>query len=257
MMVRRTATVNGVHTNGDAPPPSTLAAQIIQNQTRPALGQKKRSDAPTFSELLHEILHNRAATIETDVATNVKLISVVAEAGLVPLADRSPFAQQDDLVSQAIDSLTVIESTIKRQPEVLFTPITQNDPPPLLSLLARLFAVCGKPGCEDLPIGRLLDSTLKTLNTSLDLCKYARTVCKTLENCVAGMSCYQGGLNFTHSSHRNTRLAGIVHRPERRLLGKASCYKEYSEAVAPVREGYSFTSRIANFSHCSLTRIHA
>lgn len=185
-MARRIAAVYGVHTNGHAAPPSTLAAQIVQNQTLPSTGQKKRGDAPTFSELLHEILHNQAATVETNIATNVKLISVVAEAGLVPLADRSPFAQQENLVTQGIDSITVIESTIKRQPQVLFTPITSNGPPPILSLLARLFAVCGRQGCEDLPIGRLLDSTVKTLDASLDLCQSGQTLRKMLEHCVSG-----------------------------------------------------------------------
>lgn len=185
-MARRIPTVNGARENGDAPPPSTLAAQIVQNQARLPATQTRGGEAPTFSQLLHEILHNHAAAIETDVATNVKLINVVAEAGLAPLADQSPFAQSDVPIQQAIESIAVIEATIKRQPEVLFTSITQDGQRPLLPLLASLFAVCGRQRCEDLRIGRLLDSTLQALDASLDLWQHAQTVRQILQDCVSG-----------------------------------------------------------------------
>lgn len=191
-MARRIPTVNGTRVNGEAPPPSTLAAQIVQNQTRPAATQKTNGQTPTFPELLHEILHNQAATVETDVATNVKLINVVAEAGLAPLTDPSPFAQFDVLITQAIDSIAVIEATVKRQPEVLFTPITQDGQQPLLPLLARLFAICGKPRCEHLRISGLLDSIMQALEASLDLWHYIQTVRQILEDCIYGTLVCQG-----------------------------------------------------------------
>ena len=60
------SSVNGgrLHTNGDLPPPSTLAAQIVQNQVRPEATHDNGEKA-TFSGLLQEILHSGAAP-ETD-----------------------------------------------------------------------------------------------------------------------------------------------------------------------------------------------
>ena len=184
-MTRRTSNVNGTYTNGDAPPPSTLAAQIVQNQTTAAPPQN--GETPSFSELLQEILNNHAATPETDVQVNVKLISVVAQAGLGPLTDGNPFTQADTLLSQAADSLAVIESTIRRQPEVLFASTGANGPQLLLPLLSRLLAVCGRQKCEDLPIVRLLDSTFAALGAFIDLWQNAQVLRLVIEDCVNGM----------------------------------------------------------------------
>lgn len=186
-MARGIPTVNGVHTNGDAPPPSTLAAQIVQNQSRPT-APSQNGETATFAQLLHEILHDHAATPETDVQVNVKLINVVADAGLAPLADGNPFAQWDVLIPQAVDSIAVIEATIRRQPEVLFSAISPNGPQLLLPLIARLAAVCGLQRCEDVPVVRLLNSMFHILKTSIDLWQYAQTLRQVLQECVDGMS---------------------------------------------------------------------
>jgi serine/threonine-protein kinase ATR len=184
-MTRRTSNVNGTYTNGDTLPPSTLAAQIVQNQTTSV--PQQNGETPTFAELLQEILNNHSAMPETDVQVNVKLISVVAQAGLGPLTDGNPFAQVDHLLSQATDSLTVIESTIRRQPEVLFCSTGTNGPQLLLPLLSRLVAVCGRQKCEDLPIVRLLDSTFSALVASIDLWQQAQALRQVIESCVDGM----------------------------------------------------------------------
>ena len=185
-MARRAPTTNGIHINGDVPPPSTLAAQIVQNQTRREPAQQNGETA-TFAQLLHEILHNHSATPETDVEVNVKLVSVVAEAGLVPLADGNPFVIWDVLIPQAVDSLAVIEATVKRQTHVLFTPITQDGPQLLLPLLARILAVCGRQKCEDLPIARLLNSIFEVLEASLELWQHVQTLRQVIEECADGM----------------------------------------------------------------------
>lgn len=184
-MARRTSNVNGTHTNGDVLPPSTLAAQIVQNQTTAV--PQQNGDTPTFAELLQEILNNHNATPETDVHVNVKLISVVAQAGLGPLTDGNPFAQIDNLLDQATDSLTVIESTIRQQPEVLFTNTGANGPQLLLPLLARLLAICGREKCHDLPITRLLDSMFSAISASIDLWQDASSLQQVIESCVNGM----------------------------------------------------------------------
>ena len=185
-MAPRLAAVNGVHANGNIPPPSTLAAQIVHNQTRQPAPQQNVETA-TFSQLLHEILYNHVATPETDVNVNVKLVNVVAEAGLATLADGNPFAQWDSLITQATDSVSVIKATIKRQPEVLFTSITADGPQLILPLLARLAAVCGRQRCENLAITSLLNSILRDLNASIDLWQYAQTVRQVVQDCIDGM----------------------------------------------------------------------
>jgi len=185
-MARHMTETNGVLTNGDAmPPPSTLAAQIVQNQTRPAAPQQNGQDA-TLAQLLHEMLYNPATVQETNPAVNVQLVSVVVEAGLGPLASDNPFAQFDVLIPQAKDSITVVEKTVKRQPHLLLTPISEDGPQLALPLLARLIAVCGRPKCQDLPIPALIDSLIKTLSASAEVWQSAKTLQQVIQDMVDG-----------------------------------------------------------------------
>lgn len=208
--MRDPRTSNGVHiqTNGgagnEAPPPSTLAAQIVQNQivgrasTQVQQQQHQQQHQPqqqggnekaTFSGLLHEILHNPAATPETDLGVNVQLISVVVEAGLSVLARDDPFAQYDLLIPQAEDSLSVVQATIVRQPEVLFAPIGADGPPLVLWLLARLMALVGRPRCERLRIGGLVGEAVAALEKSIKLWRGAEDVKALVRDCVNGKCC--------------------------------------------------------------------
>ncbi|GAB1729612.1 hypothetical protein NU195Hw_Modified_171t1 [Hortaea werneckii] len=175
-MARVASQQNGVHINGEVPPPSTLAAQIVQNQARPSNTQQpaQNGDGNTLSGLLHEMLHNPAAAQETNVSVNVQLVNVVAEAGLGPLASEDPFAQLDHLLAQARDSIAVIEKTVNRQPEVLFTPISNDGPQLLLPLLTRLVAICGRPQCSDMPAATFLDGLIRVLIASTEIWQQAR-----------------------------------------------------------------------------------
>jgi len=185
-MTRRMPPVAGRVLNGDAPPPSTLAAQIVQNQTRRA-ASPKNGESATFTQLLQEILSNPdAARQETDVNVNVQLINVVAEAGLGPLFQDNPFAQLDLLISQAKDSISVIERTIKQQPEVLLTPVSKDGPQLVLLLLARASAASGRPKCQDVPISRLLDTAITALMLSSDLWQDASMVRQALQEVIDG-----------------------------------------------------------------------
>lgn len=179
---------NGVHINGGGPPPSTLAAQIVQNQRAPAATQRQQQDGedPTLANLLHEMLHNPAAAQETSVAVNVQLVNVVAEAGLAPLAFDDPFASLDTLIPQAKDSISVIEKTVRRQPELLFTHSSEDGPQLALPLLARLIAVCGRPRCENLPAAALLDSFIRCLTASNELWQTARVLQQIFQETVDG-----------------------------------------------------------------------
>ncbi|KAK3679373.1 serine/threonine-protein kinase M1 [Recurvomyces mirabilis] len=161
--------------NGNAPPPSTLAAQIVQNQTGSAPQQNGGAEIPLKS-LLNEILTLPDTAQETDIAVNVKLVHVVAEAGLSPLATLDPFANHDAVLSEAADSIAVIAKTIKRKPEVLLTPIVEGGPQLVLLLVSRLVSICGKPKTESLQIAELLDTAIRALLASLELWTAAAVV---------------------------------------------------------------------------------
>ncbi|CAK3819966.1 kinase rad3 [Lecanosticta acicola] len=173
--------VNG-HVNGDAPP-STLAAQLVQQQSRQDASQHLGGVA-TFQELLHEILHNDSAVQETDVNVNVQLISVVTQMGLEPITKDNPFSNWDVLIPQAVNSIAVIEKTIVRQPDVLLAQAAQDGPQIFLTLLTTLLAACGPPKCRELPIPRLLSSALAALSKSSHLWQQALVLQEVIRECV-------------------------------------------------------------------------
>jgi serine/threonine-protein kinase ATR len=204
--VKSSRTTNGVHqhTNGDnAPPPSTLAAQIVQNQTTTKASQQSGEKA-TFAGLLHEILHNPSATPETDIGVNVQLISVVVEAGLSVLTRDDPFAQLDILLPQAADSLAVVEATIVRQADVLFAHISQDGPPLITWLLARLLPLCSRPKCGELNISGLINSAISAASKS-KLWRSAAVMQELVRECVNGM--YNIFLLHTHHTYAVCRRA--------------------------------------------------
>lgn len=136
------------------PPQSTLAAQLVSHFTD---GKKhpRNQDEETFRQLLHEILGTgsgqivRADPLEKDSDVDCKLIYVIVKAGLEKVALNDPFDGKTELSRQATDSLTVINSTIKRNPEVLFVaPQFQGlDPWPIgplyLWVVPKLLALIG------------------------------------------------------------------------------------------------------------------
>ncbi|KAK5718407.1 serine/threonine-protein kinase M1 [Elasticomyces elasticus] len=170
--------------NGDAPPPSTLAAQFVQKQTGPA-PQQNGPDVQ-LKDLLHEILHNPKAVQETSLGVNVKLIHVVAEAGLAPLVQNDTFGLSDALLALARDSIAVIEKIIKRQPELLLTPTSESGPPLALLLFTRLATVCGRRSCHNLRIAQLLDTLVRALEASIDFWRDAEIVKRLIRDIVNG-----------------------------------------------------------------------
>jgi len=179
-MARRIPELN----NGNGPPPSTLAAQIVQKQTGPA-PQQNGADVQ-LHDLLHEMLHNPKAVQETSLAVNVKLILVVSEAGLAPLAQNDLFGPSESSVAEATDSIAVIQKTITRQPEILLAPTSENGPPLVLLLCTRLVSVCGRPSCEDLRLAQLLDSSIRAIERSIDFWKDAELMKCSIRDIVNG-----------------------------------------------------------------------
>jgi serine/threonine-protein kinase ATR len=128
------------------------------------------------------LLYDDGAQQETDVNVNAQLIHVVAQAGLTPLATGNPFAD----VEAATDSIKVIEVTVKRQPEVLFTALVPEGPPLLLELLASLVVLYGRSKPQELAITPALQSLLTSLSSSTESWPKARLLSSILVDCVDG-----------------------------------------------------------------------
>ena len=184
-MARRLAETNDGLSNGHMPPASTLAAQIVQNQTHNN-DTTQIGDESVFQQLLHEILHNKTAIQETDINVNAQLISVVAEAGLAPLAIDNPLADWEKLRSQALDSIEVIKATVQRQPAVIMTQLSTDAPPLLLRLLASLIALYGRSKVDDLPVADLLNHLMSAMKTSVNLWPKAELVREVIQSCIEG-----------------------------------------------------------------------
>lgn len=170
-MARQDAITAGSHANGDALPPSTLAAQIVQNQNRPSVTKYGEQQA-LFASLLQEILHNPTANVETNIDTNVQLIRVLVEAGLDVLAREQPFAQ-NILLDRATDSVAVIERTIARQPALLIHPVSQNGPPLCLWLFVRIASIAGRHRAIDVATSSLLCVVAETFGGNVKLWRFA------------------------------------------------------------------------------------
>ncbi|SMR49430.1 unnamed protein product [Zymoseptoria tritici ST99CH_3D1] len=184
-MARRPAVIaNGARADNDAPPQSTLAAQIVHNQTRPQASSEHHGETANIRDLLQDFLHNEANVQETDVGVNAQLVKVLVQAVLERLTTGVLFENDDVLLSLASDSMAVIQATVKRQPEVLLVQLSPNEPPLLLSLLATLLALGGRPKSEDLTIRRLLETSLASLSTSVTIWQYARTLGEVIQDSV-------------------------------------------------------------------------
>lgn len=174
-------------TDANLPPPSTLAAQLVRNHVDTARGLHQPDTTVTFRQLLQEIL-SKSSVPETDPDVNHKLIKVVVEAGLDVLFQDDPFAQWDFLIPQAIDSLAVIQSTIQRQPDILFhnasTSSNQN-PHLLLWLFPKLLMISKHPKGAQLQgsLASLLSSLVLGLSRTLDLWPYAKALLQMLRDC--------------------------------------------------------------------------
>ncbi|THY55817.1 hypothetical protein D6C98_04012 [Aureobasidium pullulans] len=176
-------------TDANLPPPSTLAAQLVRNHVETARGVHQPDTTVPFRQLLQELL-NKTSVPETDVEVNHKLIKVVVEAGLDVLFQDNPFPQWGFLLPQAVDSLAVIQSTIQRQPEILFQggpqPNLEQHPHLLLWLFPKLLMISKHSKGDQLQasLASLLSSLVLALSKTLDLWPHAKAVLHMLRDCV-------------------------------------------------------------------------
>ena len=110
----------------NGPPPSTYAAQIVDNIESARSRTHSSGSRPHLKELLNRVLEADRRGIFADAAfdssleTNHKLICVILRACLSFSGGTNPFEIQGDVYEQARDSLAVIQLTIRRGPEVLW-----------------------------------------------------------------------------------------------------------------------------------------
>ena len=172
------------------PPQSTLAEQLVNHLTDRKKHHRTQDDE-TFRLLLREILATESGQIVrtepllSDSGVDYKLIYVIVKAGLENLKLDS---------RQATDSLTAIDFTIKRNPEVLFVdPQFQGpDPQPVgplyLWLVPKLLALTGFLQGNDIIAGvlrvfaTLLVFARKTHARRVNL----RPVLKYVKGCING-----------------------------------------------------------------------
>ncbi|KAF9631673.1 Phosphatidylinositol 3-/4-kinase catalytic [Lasiodiplodia theobromae] len=177
-------------TNG-IPPPSTIAAQIVNNHSR-ANGAQEPQNNVLFGQLLQEFLADPSAE-ESDVRLNLQLISVVVEAGFNALLKENPFGR-DVLLSQAKDGISVIRITIERNPGLLF----YHDPsgadhttqPPLVAkLLPTLFSLLSRPPLQALhaDLRDLLHSFIQVLSISRNTWHEANVLFETYQTSISGL----------------------------------------------------------------------
>ena len=145
--------------NGD-PPPSTLAAQLVQHFTN-GTRRPKLQDHEAFRQLLLEVLGTAAdqsgplVPFENDVDINSKLIYVIVKAGLESPSSRNPFSNGSDSYQEVVDSLAALEVTINTCPKVLFVTSPNQEAQSLGSvqlyqwLFPRLLAFSAKPDILD------------------------------------------------------------------------------------------------------------
>ncbi len=187
--------------NGD-PPPSTIAAQIVDNLSS-VNREPRQDDQRNFEQLLLTIVGNdgmaatSAGVIETDLNDNYKLINVVTRAGLEVMLRDDPFMDISHLLPQASNSVLVIELTIKRTPDVLFfkphdiTGSSRESQVPLfLWLLPKLLALFAVKDADyfQQKIMNLISTILTVTTRSPGSWQNWEQLLRYFKACVCGMS---------------------------------------------------------------------
>ena len=191
---------NGHQTNGH-PPPSTFAAQIVDN-----LASAKRLSSSTdkqadLRQLLQMILDADqdddplSEAIETSIEVNYRLIYTIVRAGLEILSSSNPFDNTRDVQVQAQNTLAVVDLTIRRYPEVLFWIPSLNDPtvrpggplflwlvPQLINLLSHRFDKEVNKRTANI-LGTILSVQTRASTSKFRL----RPVSKYIRGCIKGL----------------------------------------------------------------------
>ncbi|PNS15892.1 hypothetical protein CAC42_7998 [Sphaceloma murrayae] len=183
------AVTNGAgheHDEDHVPPPSTLAAQLVREHA-PDTRQTVTNPSAPFDQLINEILHNDRDP-ETDPQINYQAIRLVVKLGLDTLStDDNPFERTPRLLAQAQDSISVVDVTVQRQPELLF--FTENDgqtAPLVVWLFARLLHAATHRKYLELhvQIANFLGAVIRVLSRSLQYWQFAKSILSFYQDAV-------------------------------------------------------------------------
>jgi hypothetical protein len=246
-------TTNGLATtNGHAnlPPPSTIAAQIVQN----ASNLHARHDAAakvSFGELVKEFLQH-PSTNEPDPQL-VALICVIAEAGLEGLFKDDPFAQ-DQQRQQGIDSISALNLIIQKKPHLLLsTKDVEGEGGPqaplILWLYPKLLGLMSHITLQPLHkyAQNLLGLCLEVLVRIPSFWRNAASVAALYRSSIDGkkkLNLPSTQLSILQSSLQSSKLLTIHRRYKHRHS------KSHSRHQVPLE---SFGRRVCNLSHCPMS----
>lgn len=176
------------------PPPSTIAAQIVNNasHTNTHGGHAHSNTKVPFPELLQEFLRSPVID-DLDPDLNVQFISTIVEAGLDALHHSNPFAL-DQPKNLAIDSIRAIKISICQIPQLLFSSRTAEsesgpDPPVLLWLFPKLLRLLDPARFDALQehLQDLLTTCLEALARKPDLWQYEAAISHLYRATVEGI----------------------------------------------------------------------
>ena len=136
---------NGQMANGEGLPPSTYAAQIVQNFAKATVVKSQR-DYAGIGQLLENILEAEqrnlsiADGVETDLEANHNLVYTLSRHLLELFHHSDPFLSKDARNVQVSNCLNVIDLTIRKSPNVLYVSSERKIPqgPLLLWILPQL-----------------------------------------------------------------------------------------------------------------------
>ncbi|KAF2115782.1 hypothetical protein BDV96DRAFT_599348 [Lophiotrema nucula] len=177
--------------NGHNPPPSTIAAQIVNNASN-VKAQQQGDLKVAFPDLLKEYLKylNESSRDESDPQLNAQVIAVIAEAGLGPLLHDNPFAP-GSTHEQGVDSLLAIKLTIKRRPPLLLSskdeePEGSLQPPLFIWLVPKLLGLLGHSNLDAIQqdVRDLLGTCLSVLGTQPALWQYTSSAVSLCRSCI-------------------------------------------------------------------------
>ena len=237
----------------DDPPPSTLAAQIVDSLTKRKTHSKHR-DQESFQQLLREILdagdeqNGHSESIETNVEVNHKIIYVVVRSGIEVLFNDDPFNKRDDLSKQSLSSLAVIGLTIRRSPEVLFfKPKAQEFDPKLggplfLWLVSILLNVLAREENRDIQAAtvQLLQTILKLERKTHFRGIKPQTILQFIQGCIKGKSSMQ--ILVIHASNEPLQdLLFFIEASSSNCLENQSSNQTVVPTLATISEVYPAT----------------
>ena len=146
---------------GFDPPPSTMAAQLINNLSTPTK-PSRQAEQEDLKKLMDEVSNQETSIAEFSNAEaklehKHKLIYVFARAILERLAGDDPFLDVQKMIPQASDALDIFMSTIKEIPDVLtycvgtgFPLLNRGQEPLWFWLFPRVLALLGRRQCDAL-----------------------------------------------------------------------------------------------------------